>query len=60
MTDLLQLTEMWQDGKFKEVSCAILDSKEFMEKDRLMNFCMYFQKYLGATELEVLIKLIQK
>ena len=58
--NFIKLTEMWQDGEFEKVSSTILDSKEFMEKDRLMNFCMYFQKYLGTAELEVLIKLMQK
>jgi hypothetical protein len=54
----LELTEMWQDGEFNQVTSHILDSKEFMQKDRLIDFCVYFSKYLGFKELQVLQKLI--
>ncbi len=54
----LELTEMWQDGEFNQVTAHILDSKEFMQKDRLIDFCVYFSKYLGFKELQVLQKLI--
>ena len=57
MTDI-QLTEMWFDGKFNEVASHIADSKEFSEKDRLIDFCLYFNKYVGQEELKVLSKLI--
>ena len=53
----LELTEMWQDGKLNEVTAHILDSKDFMAKDRLIDFCVYFSKYLGLKELQVLQKL---
>ncbi|MBD36221.1 MAG: hypothetical protein CL512_05580 [Actinobacteria bacterium] len=54
----IELTEMWQDGKYEEVANAIRDSKEFSEKDRLIDFCLYFAKYLGNRELKVLHKLV--
>ena len=54
----IDLTELWFDGKYTEVSSYILDAKEFQEKDRLMDFCLYFTKYVGGRELEVLHKLI--
>ena len=37
----IELTEMWLDGKFDEVIWEITDSKQFMEKDRLIDFCLY-------------------
>jgi hypothetical protein len=55
----IELTEMWQDGKFEEVANIIKDSKEFSEKDRLIEFCLYFDKYLGRKELQVLHKFVQ-
>jgi hypothetical protein len=60
MTDFIQLTEMWQNREFNKVAEVICDSKEFLEKDRLIDFCAYFQKYLGENELKVLSKLIQR
>ena len=54
----IELTDMWLDGKFNEVASHITDSKEFQEKDRLIDFCLYFNKYVGQEELKVLSKLI--
>ena len=54
----IDLTELWQDGKYTQVASHILDSKEFVEKDRLMDFCIYFNKYVGEKDLLVLQKLI--
>jgi hypothetical protein len=54
----IELTDMWFDGKFNEVASHIIDSKEFMEKDRLIDFCLYFHKYVGRDELQILQKLI--
>ena len=54
----IQLIEMWFDGKFNEVASHITDSKEFQEKDRLIDFCLCFHKYVGRAELKVLGKLI--
>jgi len=54
----IDLTELWQDGKYLEVASHITDSKEFLEKDRLMDFCIYFNRYIGEKDLLVLQKLI--
>ena len=54
----IELTDMWLDGKFNQVASHIADSKEFLEKDRLIDFCLYFHKYVGRAELKVLSKLI--
>jgi len=55
----IELTDLWQDGNFDEVASYILDSKEFLEKDRLIDFCIYFNKYIGERELVVLKKLVE-
>ncbi len=53
-TDFINLTELWQDGKYTEVGDALrpLNARQVSE------FCAYFSKYLGTTQLEVLHKLI--
>tara|TARA_R110001583_G_scaffold70887_2_gene200154 strand:- start:1599 stop:1778 length:180 start_codon:yes stop_codon:yes gene_type:complete len=54
----IKLTDLWQDGRYSEVASHIVDSKEFLEKDRLMDFCIYFNKYIGERDLLILKKLI--
>ena len=54
----IKLTDLWSDGKYNEVASYISDSKEFLEKDRLIEFCIYFNKYIGERDLLVLKKLI--
>ena len=56
----IELTEMWLDGKFDEVAWEITDSKQFMEKDKLIDFCLYFQKYVGEEDLRILQKFIKE
>ena len=56
----IELTEMWLDGKFDEVIWEITDSKQFMEKDRLIDFCLYFQKYVGEGDLRILQKFLKE
>ena len=56
----IELTEMWLDGKFDEVIWEITDSKQFMEKDRLIDFCLYFQKYVGEADLRILQKILKE
>ena len=55
----IELTDLWYDGKYNEVASYITDSKEFLEKDRLIDFCIYFNKYIGERELLTLKKLIE-
>ncbi len=50
----LNLTELWQDGKYTEVGDAVRqwNARETTE------FCAYFCKYLGTSQLEILHKFI--
>ena len=54
----IDLTDLWFNGEYEQVAEIIRDSKEFLEKDRLIDFCLYFDKYVGRRELQVLQKLI--
>ena len=54
----IKLTDLWHDGKYSEVASHISDSKEFLEKDRLIDFCIYFNKYIGERDLLILKKLL--
>jgi len=52
------LTELWRDGKCIEVANIVAHTAPFSNRANLINFCVYFAKYLGADELQVLQKLI--
>lgn len=54
----IELTDLWHEGKYNEVASYITDSKDFLEKDRFMDFCIYFNKYIGERDLLILKKLI--
>ena len=54
----IELTDLWFDGEYEKVAEVIKDSKDFLEKDRLIDFCLYFAKYVGDKELRILQKLI--
>ena len=54
MTDFIELTEMWQDGKYIDVADVIFT--EDWDNERITKFCAYFVKYLGTKELELLYK----
>ena len=54
----IELTDLWFEGEYEQVAEIIRDSKDFLEKDRLTDFCLYFDKYVGRRELEVLQKLV--
>ena len=55
-TSFIDLTEMWQDGKYFQVTEIIWD--EDWDSARVIQFCSYFAKYLGTKELNVLSRLI--
>ena len=54
----IELTDLWYEGKYNEVASYITESKDFLEKDRLIDFCIYFNRYIGEKDLLVLQKLI--
>ena len=52
------LTELWLDGKYIEVANIIAHTAPFSNRANLINFCVYFEKYVGKEELKILQKLI--
>ena len=55
-TKFIILTEMWQDGKYLEVSEVIFD--EDWPHGKVARFCAYIAKHLGLNELNVFSKMI--
>jgi hypothetical protein len=55
-TEYITLTELWQDGDFNEVGSII--TSENWNPRRVSEFCSYFCKYLGTTQLELLHKFL--
>ena len=47
----IELTDLWFDCEYEKVAGVIKDSKDFLEKDRLIDFCLYFTKYVCRNEL---------
>ena len=56
MTEYITLTEMWQDGDYREVGLII--NKEEWSPTRVSEFCAYVAKRLGLTQLNILCKFI--
>jgi hypothetical protein len=56
MTDYITLTEMWQDGDYRQVGYLI--NKEEWGSTRVAEFCVYMAKHLGLEQLNVLSKII--
>ena len=56
--NFIELTDLWQDGRFGLVLDYLRHSEQFSDRANLIDFCVYFAKYLGADELQVLQKLI--
>ena len=50
----IDLTELWQDGKYSEVGDAIRG----WNARQVTEFCAYFSKYLGTTQLDILYKFL--
>lgn len=56
MTSFIDLTEMWQEHKYNLVGDTI--RREKWSPERVAEFCNYFCKYLGTTQLNILYKFI--
>ena len=52
--EFIDLTELWQDGKYSEVGDTIRD----WNARQVTEFCAYFCKYLGTTQLKILHKFV--
>ena len=55
-TEFIKLTELWQDGEYLEVGRTL--NVENWSPARVAEFCAYFSKFLGTTQLEILYKFI--
>lgn len=55
-TEFIKLTELWQDGEYLEVGRTL--HAENWSPARVAEFCAYFSKFLGTTQLEILYKFI--
>lgn len=55
-SEFILLTETWQNGNYDEVARLVRDSNWTCSE--LTSFCIYFARYLGIQELEVLQKLL--
>jgi hypothetical protein len=55
-TNNIELTEMWRDGNYLAVGEAI--TREAWSHAQVAEFCAYFAKYIGITELNKLYKFL--
>jgi hypothetical protein len=55
-TNNIELTEMWRDGHYLEVGETM--TKEQWNPAQVAEFCSYFAKYIGLTELNKLHKFL--
>lgn len=55
-TEFVILTEMWKEGKYLDVG-EIIFSEEW-DRAKLAEFCAYFAKYLGLSQLNILYKFL--
>jgi hypothetical protein len=56
MTPFIELTEMWQDGDYLGVGEVIFN--EDWGSARVAEFCLYFNKYVGNKQFQVLHKFL--
>ena len=56
MTEFIVLTDLWADGKYNKVGAII--SREEWSQSRVAEFCAYFMKYAGTSQLEILYKFL--
>lgn len=56
MTEFIKLTDLWHQGDYNQVGNII--KNENWEASRVAEFCLYFAKYMGLKEFEVLYKFL--
>ena len=56
MTSFVDLTELWRAGNYIRVGHVI--KREHWSQERVAEFCAYFCKYMGTSQLEILYKFI--
>jgi hypothetical protein len=55
-TEYIKLTDLWYDGKYLEVGNVIRE--ENWKPNEIAEFCLYFVKYVGLKEFELLHKFL--
>lgn len=55
-TEYIALTDLWHQGKYLEVGEII--NEENWSPVRVAEFCLYFVKYMGLREFELLHKFL--
>lgn len=55
-TEYIKLTDLWQDGNYLKVGEIIRD--ENWSHSQVAEFCLYFVKYIGLKEFELLHKFL--
>lgn len=55
-TEYIKLTDLWNDGEYLQVGDVIRD--EEWSASRVAEFCAYFAKYVGVTDLSTLHRFI--
>jgi hypothetical protein len=55
-TKFIVLTDLWSNGKYIEVGDII--RAENWQPSRIAEFCLYFVKYMGLREFELLHKFL--
>ena len=55
-TEFIVLTDLWSNGKYIEVGDII--RAESWTSSRVAEFCLYFVKYMGLREFELLHKFL--
>lgn len=55
-TEYITLTELWKDGQYLQVGDIIRNER--WSAHRVVEFCAYFVKYVGASDLNALHRFI--
>lgn len=53
----IKLTDLWNDGEYTKVGSML--SEGSWSPSQMAEFCAYFCKYCGVSQLEILYKFIQ-
>tara|TARA_R110000824_G_scaffold20817_3_gene78006 strand:+ start:249 stop:458 length:210 start_codon:yes stop_codon:yes gene_type:complete len=56
MTEFIVLTDLWAAGRYNNVGEIIIG--EGWSPARVSEFCAYFMKYAGTSQLEILYKFL--
>jgi len=55
-TEHIKLTDLWHNSQYTQVGNII--NKEDWSRKEVADFCSYFAKYVGLSELEILHKFL--